>query len=102
MQSRSGVDMTNSLERGERLLLLLSPEELVAIEDFRRKHQLSSRSEAIHAILQRSLGVSEKVPAKTPPPPARPVAKPAPEAMPMTKPMTKPWHRAKRRSLNDI
>lgn len=89
--------MSQSVERGERLLLLLSPEELAAVEDFRRRHQLSSRSEAVHAILRKSLGVSERAPA-----PARPVAKPAAAAMPMTKPMTKPWHRAKRRSLNDI
>lgn len=96
-----GMAMAHSLERGERLLLLLSPEELVAIEEYRRKHQLSSRSEAIHTILRRSLAVSEKAPARTSPP-ARPVVKPAADAMPMTKPMTKPWHRAKRRSLNDI
>jgi hypothetical protein len=89
--------MTQSLERGERLLLLLSPEELAAVEDFRRRHQLSSRSEAVHAILRKSLGVPERAAA-----PARPVAKPAAAAMPMTKPMTKPWHRAKRRSLSDI
>ena len=97
MQSRMEMAMTQSLERGERLLLLLSAEEQVAVEDFRRRHQLSSRSEAVHAILRKSLGVPERAAA-----PARPVAKPAAAAMPMTKPMTKPWHRAKRRSLNDI
>ncbi len=88
--------MAQSLERGERLLLLLSPAELTAVEEFRRKHQLSSRSEAIHEILRRSLGVSERAAA-----PARAPAKAA-EGMPLTKPMTKPWHRAKRRSLNDL
>lgn len=93
--------MAHSLERGERLLLLLTQEELVAIEEFRRKHQLSSRSEAIHTILRRSLGVSEKV-ATSAPPPARAAANPAADAMPMTKPMTRPWHRAKRRSLGDV
>jgi hypothetical protein len=95
MSSRMEMAMSQTLEGGERLLLLLSREELVAVEEFRRKHQLSSRSEAVHAILRTSLGVSERAPA-----PARPVAKL--NAMPMTKPMTKPWHRAKRRSLNDI
>ncbi len=89
--------MAQSPERGERLLLLLSVEEQTAVEDFRRRHQLSSRSEAIHAILRKSLGLSEKAPA-----PARPAVPPAADAMPMTKPMTKPWHRAKRRSLNEI
>jgi hypothetical protein len=89
--------MAQSLERGERLLLLLSPEELAAVEDFRRRHQLSSRSEAVHAILRKSLGVAEKAP----PAPARGAVRPAADPMPMTKPMTKPWHRAKRRSLTD-
>jgi hypothetical protein len=89
--------MAQSLERGERLLLFLSPEELAAVEEFRRNHQLSSRSEAVHVILRRSLGVDEKAPA-----PALPVVKSAGGAMPMTKPMTKPWHRAKRRPLNDL
>lgn len=93
MSSRMEMAMSPTLERGERLLLLLSQEELVAVEEFRRNHQLSSRSEAVHAILRKSLGVSERAPV-----PARPAAEP----MPMTKPMTKPWHRAKRRSLNSI
>jgi hypothetical protein len=59
--------MAQSLERGERLLLLLSAEEQVAVEDFRRRHQLSSRSEAIHAILRKTRhfreGASPRVPA---------------------------------------
>jgi hypothetical protein len=88
--------MAQSLERGERLLLLLSPAELAAVEEFRRRNQLSSRSEAIHAILRRSLGVSERAA------PPRPVVNPAQSGMPLTKPMTKPWHRAKKRSLNDL
>ena len=86
--------MQQPVERGKRLILLLSAAELTAVEAFRTKHNLSSRSEAIHEILRRSLGVSE------PKVIARPAAKPA-AALPLTKPMTKPWHRAKRRSLNE-
>jgi hypothetical protein len=90
--------MAQTFERGERLLLSLSPAELAAVEEFRHRHQLASRSEAIHKILRERFGLTER-----PAAPARPVAKPAAApSMPLTKPMTKPWHRAKRRSLNDV
>lgn len=91
--------MGQTFERGERLLLSLSPTELTAVEEFRHRHQLASRSEAIHKILRERLGLSERPAAAAP---ARPVAKPAAPSMPLTKPMTKPWHRAKRRSVNDV
>jgi hypothetical protein len=87
--------MAQTFDRGERLLLSLSPAELAAVEEFRHKHQLSSRSEAIHKILRERLGLSERAA-------ARPAVKPVGTSMPLTKPMTKPWHRAKRRSLNDV
>jgi hypothetical protein len=44
-------------ERGERLQIMLSPEELVALDDFRFKHRMPSRASAIREILRRGLGV---------------------------------------------
>jgi hypothetical protein len=89
--------MAQTFDRGERLLLSLSPAELAAVEEFRHKNQLSSRSEAIHKILRERLGLSERSAAAV-----RPAMKAVGTSMPLTKPMTKPWHRAKRRSLNDV
>ncbi len=37
----------NGLTRGERLQIMLSPEELAAIDDFRFKHRMPSRAAAV-------------------------------------------------------
>ena len=44
-------------ERGERLQLMLSQEELSALDDFRFKNRMPSRASAIREILRRGLGV---------------------------------------------
>jgi hypothetical protein len=43
--------------RGERLQIMLSPEELAALDDFRFKNRMPSRASAIREILRRGLGV---------------------------------------------
>jgi len=45
-------------ERGERLQIMLSAEELTALDDFRFKNRMPSRASAIREILRRGLGVS--------------------------------------------
>jgi metal-responsive CopG/Arc/MetJ family transcriptional regulator len=44
-------------ERGERLQIMLSQEELEALDDFRFKHRMPSRAAAIRDLLRRGLGV---------------------------------------------
>ena len=44
-------------ERGERIQIMLSPEELVALDDFRFQNRMPSRASAIREILRRGLGV---------------------------------------------
>jgi hypothetical protein len=80
-------------ERGERLLLLLTPAEIAALDEFRRKHELLSRSAAVHEVLRRALGLSERMAAR--------VALKASDSLPVTKPMTRPWHLAKKRTLGE-
>ena len=41
--------------RGERLQIMLTPEELVLIDDFRFKHRMPSRAAAVREILTRGL-----------------------------------------------
>jgi hypothetical protein len=45
-------------ERGERLQIMLSHEELSALDDFRFKNRMPSRASAIREILRRGLGVA--------------------------------------------
>jgi len=47
--------------RGERLQVMLSPEELAALDDFRFNHRMPSRASAIREILRRGLASTEKV-----------------------------------------
>lgn len=49
--------MAATRERGERLQIMLSPEELSALDDFRFKNRMPSRASAIREILRRGLGV---------------------------------------------
>ncbi|MBR0777415.1 hypothetical protein JQ543_26410 [Bradyrhizobium diazoefficiens] len=43
------------LTRGERIQLMLSPEELTAIDDFRFKRRMPSRASAIRELMKRGL-----------------------------------------------
>ena len=45
-------------ERGERMQIMLSPDELAALDDFRFKNRMPSRASAIREILRRGLGVT--------------------------------------------
>ena len=51
--------MTQNRERGERLQIMLAPEELGALDDFRFANRMPSRAAAIREILRRGLGVAE-------------------------------------------
>jgi hypothetical protein len=42
-------------QRGERLQIMLDPEELVAIDDFRFKKRMPSRASAVRELLKRGL-----------------------------------------------
>lgn len=44
--------LTNGSERGERLQVMLSVEELRAIDEFRYKHKIPSRAAAVRELLQ--------------------------------------------------
>ena len=44
-----------SLTRGERLQLMLTPEELVVIDDFRYRRRMPSRAAAVRELLKRGL-----------------------------------------------
>ena len=46
----------NGLTRGERLQIMLSPEELSAIDDFRFKQRMPSRAAAVRDLLRLGLG----------------------------------------------
>lgn len=50
--------MPESRARGERLQIMLSPDELAALDDFRFKNRMPSRASAIREILRRGLGAS--------------------------------------------
>ena len=47
--------------RGERLQIMLSPEELEALDNFRFRHRMPSRAAAIREVLRRGLGSAEKL-----------------------------------------
>jgi|GraSoiStandDraft_46_1057282.scaffolds.fasta_scaffold359621_2 metal-responsive CopG/Arc/MetJ family transcriptional regulator len=49
--------MRQNRERDERLQIMLSAEELRALDDFRFKNRMPSRASAIREILRRGLGV---------------------------------------------
>jgi len=48
-------------ERGERVQMMLSAQELEAVDDFRFKHRMPSRASALREVLRRGLGVDGKV-----------------------------------------
>lgn len=47
--------------RGERLQIMLSPEELSAIDDFRFKHRMPTRAAAVRELLKLGLASAEIV-----------------------------------------
>jgi hypothetical protein len=51
------VQMAKRL-RAERIQMMLSAEELAAVDDFRFKHRLPSRAAALREVLRRGLGAS--------------------------------------------
>ncbi len=54
--------MASERQRTERLQIMLSLNELEALEDFRFKNRLPSRAAAFREALRRGLGVVEKLP----------------------------------------
>ncbi len=48
-------------DRGERIQMMLSGQELAAIDDFRFKHRMPSRAAALREILRRGLRVAGRV-----------------------------------------
>ena len=53
-RSEGRTAMTDDI-RGERLQLMLSPEELTALDDFRFKNRMPSRAAAVRELLKRGL-----------------------------------------------
>lgn len=51
----------NDLQRGERLQIMLEPEELRALDDFRFANRMPSRAAAVRELLRRGLGVGGSV-----------------------------------------
>lgn len=47
--------MTDDQARGERLQIMLSPEELTIVDDFRFKQRMPSRAAAVRELLKRGL-----------------------------------------------
>ena len=50
--------MSDGRQRGERLQIMLSDDELAALDDFRFRNRMPSRASAIREILRRGLGVA--------------------------------------------
>jgi metal-responsive CopG/Arc/MetJ family transcriptional regulator len=50
------MDMTSNPERMERLQVAISLDELKAIDDFRCRHRMPSRTAVVREILRRMLG----------------------------------------------
>jgi hypothetical protein len=48
----------NEDARGERLQVMLSPEELAALDDFRFKHRMPTRAAAVRELLKQGLTVA--------------------------------------------
>jgi hypothetical protein len=60
-----GVEMTdgNGNGRGERLQIMLTPDELSALDDFRFKARMPSRAAAVRELLKRGLAAEGFAPA---------------------------------------
>lgn len=53
--SRQMETMSNPATRGERLQIMVSAQELIALDDFRFRHRLPSRSATVRELLKRGL-----------------------------------------------
>ena len=51
----------SGLVRGERLQVMLAPEELKALDNFRFEHRMPSRAAAVRELLRQGLGVGRGV-----------------------------------------
>jgi hypothetical protein len=54
---------TDNLARGERLQIMLSPEELAVVDDFRFKQRMPSRAAAVRELFKLGLTVARQSPA---------------------------------------
>jgi hypothetical protein len=52
------INRQNSVEREERLQIMLSPEELKAVDDFRFKHRMPSRAAAVRELFRLGLAAA--------------------------------------------
>jgi hypothetical protein len=51
----------SGLVRGERLQIMLSPEELTAVDNFRFQHRMPSRAAAVRELLRHGIATAEVV-----------------------------------------
>jgi hypothetical protein len=63
-----GEKMPTGRERSERLLIMLNPEELTAIDDFRFARRMPNRAAAVRELLRRALSAEGFPVAATAPP----------------------------------
>ncbi len=57
------MSKSSDLARGERLQIMLSPEELQAVDDFRFKQRMPSRAAAVRELFKLGLSVARESPA---------------------------------------
>jgi Trp operon repressor len=50
---------TQNLARGERLQIMLSPDELTAVDDFRFKNRMPSRAAAVRELFRLGLSIAQ-------------------------------------------
>jgi hypothetical protein len=55
LKRSEGTAMSGELTRGERLQIMLSPEELAAVDDFRFKQRMPSRAAAVRELFRLGL-----------------------------------------------
>jgi hypothetical protein len=60
----AGVRAMSQLVREQRLQIMLTPEELAALDDFRYKQRIPSRAAAVRELLRRGLGVEAYGPSR--------------------------------------
>jgi hypothetical protein len=54
----------DNLSRGERLQIMLSPEELAVVDDFRFKQRMPSRAAAVRELFRLGLTIASNTPAE--------------------------------------
>jgi hypothetical protein len=57
------MEKNGNLTRGERLQIMLSPEELAVVDDFRFKQRMPSRAAAVRELFKLGLAVATQSPA---------------------------------------